>query len=40
MTEKTTLQPAEITWDVYEITPTTFYAVASAEPHGASRWRM
>ena len=27
-------------WDVYEITPTTFYAVASAEPHGATRWRL
>ena len=27
-------------WEVYEITPTTFYAVASAEPHGATRWRV
>ena len=27
-------------WDVYEITPTTFYAVASAEPFGATRWRL
>jgi nitroimidazol reductase NimA-like FMN-containing flavoprotein (pyridoxamine 5'-phosphate oxidase superfamily) len=27
-------------WDVYEITPTTVYAVASAEPHGATRWRL
>jgi nitroimidazol reductase NimA-like FMN-containing flavoprotein (pyridoxamine 5'-phosphate oxidase superfamily) len=27
-------------WDVYEITPTTLYAVASAEPFGATRWRL
>jgi hypothetical protein len=27
-------------WDVYEITPTTFYAVASEEPHGATRWQL
>jgi hypothetical protein len=27
-------------WDVYEITPTTIYAVASEEPHGATRWRL
>ena len=27
-------------WDVYEITPATIYAVASAEPHGATRWRL
>jgi len=27
-------------WDVYEITPKTFYAVASEEPHGATRWRL
>jgi hypothetical protein len=27
-------------WDVYEITPTTVYAVASEEPHGATRWRL
>jgi hypothetical protein len=27
-------------WDVYEIRPTTIYAVASAEPHGATRWRL
>ena len=27
-------------WDVYEITPSTIYAVASAEPHGATRWRL
>lgn len=27
-------------WDVYEITPTTFYAVAADEPHGATRWRL
>ena len=27
-------------WDVYEIRPTTFFAVASAEPHGATRWRV
>jgi nitroimidazol reductase NimA-like FMN-containing flavoprotein (pyridoxamine 5'-phosphate oxidase superfamily) len=27
-------------WDVYEITPTTFYGVANAEPHGATRWRL
>ena len=27
-------------WDVYEITPTAFYAVASADPHGATRWRL
>lgn len=27
-------------WDVYEITPTTIYALANAEPHGATRWRL
>jgi hypothetical protein len=27
-------------WDVYEITPTTIYAVATAAPHGATRWRV
>jgi nitroimidazol reductase NimA-like FMN-containing flavoprotein (pyridoxamine 5'-phosphate oxidase superfamily) len=27
-------------WDVYEITLKTVYAVASAEPHGATRWRL
>ena len=27
-------------WDVYEIRPTTVYAVATAEPHGATRWRL
>jgi hypothetical protein len=27
-------------WDVYQITPTTIYAVASEEPHGATRWRL
>ena len=25
-------------WDVYEITPAKFFGVASAEPHGATRW--
>jgi nitroimidazol reductase NimA-like FMN-containing flavoprotein (pyridoxamine 5'-phosphate oxidase superfamily) len=27
-------------WDVYEIRPATVYAVASAEPFGATRWRL
>ena len=27
-------------WDVYEITPTTVFAVATAEPNGATRWRL
>ncbi len=27
-------------WDVYEIAPTTVYAVATAEPNGATRWRL
>jgi PPOX class probable F420-dependent enzyme len=27
-------------WDVHEITPNTVYAVATAEPHGATRWRL
>ena len=27
-------------WYVYEVTPTTAYGVASAEPHGATRWRF
>ena len=27
-------------WDVYEITPTTFYAVGGSDPSGATRWRM
>jgi hypothetical protein len=27
-------------WDVYEITPTTIFGVATAEPHGAPRWRL
>jgi hypothetical protein len=27
-------------WDVYEIRPTTVYAVAGVEPHGATRWRL
>lgn len=27
-------------WDVYEITPTTFFGVATAEPNGATRWRV
>jgi pyridoxamine 5'-phosphate oxidase-like protein len=25
-------------WDVYEITPTKFFGVATAEPNGATRW--
>jgi len=25
---------------VYEITPTNIFAVASEEPHGATRWRL
>ena len=27
-------------WDVYEITPTTVFAVATMEPNGATRWRL
>jgi hypothetical protein len=27
-------------WDVYEITPTTIFAVATAEPNGATRWKL
>lgn len=27
-------------WYVYEVTPTTAFGVASAEPHGATRWRF
>jgi hypothetical protein len=27
-------------WDLYEITPTTIFAVLSAEPGGATRWRF
>jgi hypothetical protein len=27
-------------WDVHEITPTTVFAIASAEPFGATRWRL
>ena len=26
-------------WDLYELTPVTAIAVATAEPHGATRWR-
>ena len=25
-------------WDLYEFTPRTAFGVASAEPHGATRW--
>jgi PPOX class probable F420-dependent enzyme len=27
-------------WDVYEMTPRTIYGLATAEPYGATRWRM
>jgi PPOX class probable F420-dependent enzyme len=27
-------------WDVYEMTPRTIYALSTAEPHGATRWRL
>jgi hypothetical protein len=27
-------------WDLYEFTPVTAFGVASAEPHGATRWRF
>jgi hypothetical protein len=27
-------------WDLYEFTPRTAFAVATAEPHGATRWRL
>ena len=27
-------------WDLYEFTPATAFGVASAEPHGATRWRF
>jgi hypothetical protein len=27
-------------WDLYEITPKTAFGVATAEPHGATRWRF
>ena len=27
-------------WDLYEFTPRTAFGVASAEPHGATRWRF
>jgi nitroimidazol reductase NimA-like FMN-containing flavoprotein (pyridoxamine 5'-phosphate oxidase superfamily) len=27
-------------WALYEVTPRTAFAVASAEPHGATRWRF
>jgi hypothetical protein len=27
-------------WDVYEVTPKTIYGLATAEPYGATRWRL
>lgn len=27
-------------WDVYEVLPTTIYALSTGEPHGATRWRL
>jgi hypothetical protein len=27
-------------WDLYEFTPTTAFGVATAEPHGATRWQF
>lgn len=27
-------------WDLYEVTPHTVYALATAEPSGATRWRL
>jgi len=27
-------------WYVYEFTPKTVFGVATADPHGATRWRM
>jgi pyridoxamine 5'-phosphate oxidase-like protein len=27
-------------WDLYEFTPATAFGVATAEPHGATRWRF
>ena len=27
-------------WDLYEFAPTTAFGVATAEPHGATRWRF
>jgi nitroimidazol reductase NimA-like FMN-containing flavoprotein (pyridoxamine 5'-phosphate oxidase superfamily) len=27
-------------WDLYRVTPATFYGLASAEPFGATRWRV
>lgn len=27
-------------WEVYELTPQTVFGVGTAEPHGATRWRM
>jgi hypothetical protein len=27
-------------WDLYEIIPSTVYALATAEPYGATRWRL
>jgi PPOX class probable F420-dependent enzyme len=27
-------------WDVYEVTPTTVYGLATGEPFGATRWRL
>jgi hypothetical protein len=27
-------------WEVYEVTPTTIFALGTAEPYGATRWRF
>jgi hypothetical protein len=27
-------------WDIYELTPETVYALGTAEPYGATRWRF
>jgi len=27
-------------WDVYEVTPVTVFALGTAEPYGATRWRF
>jgi hypothetical protein len=27
-------------WDLYELTPTTVFGLATAEPNGATRWRF
>lgn len=27
-------------WELYEVTPTTMYGLATAEPFGATRWRL